>query len=450
MLQVITGNIGDREMLKKYQINAIVNAANPTLMGSDQGVDGSIHSAINKLLKGGKGSFKDRIKEETDKERILPDNTIRCQRGQAVTTGGYGLCDYVIHTVGTKFDGKNTENTDSNYRSCSSSRIRLLESCYYSVVGEIRKHADIERIAVPIISSGKYGFPFELAVKIAVVSMGNALVEWKDKDPEMFELSGIKEVFFILERGETESQESFKRKHEYLRDTLNFYRNIFKEDQKAAYQSSFQANFQILQEIIRYDNIRGYFSIARAFRFVLTIVRTLCLFWTAIKDGIGREAWKTRREVVEYLAVAKIVFPLMGCILLKQSGAPDCFLYFLMVIVVYSLVDTVSYLLSLIVMADIQRPSANVIRSCILLFVNYIESSLDMVFLYYLNFRQKENVLQQAVRFGFLGDEGMIVSEGMHTVDYILGYLNIGLKFFFITMVFGYFAGHMKQREFKS
>lgn len=121
-----------------------------------------------------------------------------------------------------------------------------------------------------------------------------------------------------------------------------------------------------------------------------------------------------------------------------------------MVIVVYSLVDTVSYLLSLIVMADIQRPSANVIRSCILLFVNYIESSLDMVFLYYLNFRQKENVLQQAVRFGFLGDEGMIVSEGMHTVDYILGYLNIGLKFFFITMVFGYFAGHMKQREFKS
>ena len=77
MLQVITGNIGDREMLKKYQINAIVNAANPTLMGSDQGVDGSIHSAINKLLKGGKGSFKDRIKEETDKERILPDNTIR-------------------------------------------------------------------------------------------------------------------------------------------------------------------------------------------------------------------------------------------------------------------------------------------------------------------------------------------------------------------------------------
>ena len=59
--------------------------------------------------------------------------------------------------------------------------------------------------------------------------------------------------------------------------------------------------------------------------------------------------------------MAKIVFPLMGCILLKQSGAPDCFLYFLMVIVVYSLVDTVSYLLSLIVMADIQRPSANVI-----------------------------------------------------------------------------------------
>ena len=57
MLQVITGNIGDREMLKKYQINAIVNAANPTLMGSDQGVDGSIHSAINKLLKGGKRIF---------------------------------------------------------------------------------------------------------------------------------------------------------------------------------------------------------------------------------------------------------------------------------------------------------------------------------------------------------------------------------------------------------
>ena len=49
------------------------------------------------------------------------------------------------------------------------------------------------------------------------------------------------------------------------------------------------------------------------------------------------------------------------------------------------MLDTVTYLVALMLLADIQGPSANVIRSMILLLVNYVEVSLDMALLFYLD-----------------------------------------------------------------
>lgn len=76
VIVVIKGDITDKKLLKKLRVDAIVNAANPTLMGSDQGVDGAIHAKLPKLKK--------RICKELGTDRLA--NRQRCGRGKAVTT----------------------------------------------------------------------------------------------------------------------------------------------------------------------------------------------------------------------------------------------------------------------------------------------------------------------------------------------------------------------------
>lgn len=109
------------------------------------------------------------------------------------------------------------------------------------------------------------------------------------------------------------------------------------------------------------------------------------------------------------------------------------------------LVDTVTYLLTLIIMADIQRPSANIIRSMIMLFVNYIEISFDLAFLYYVQYKVR---FREALAFGFLNEK--TITELNSLKDYLFAASNTGLKFFLVTLVFGYFFNHMHQREFRS
>ncbi len=98
---------GDISNLKDNQgnvidIQVIVNAAKPTLMGGS-GVDGSIHDAVNNLLK--ETTFKEEIKREIDGGKVFDDNRIRCNHGNAVVTSGHGLCNFIIHAVGPKWDG---------------------------------------------------------------------------------------------------------------------------------------------------------------------------------------------------------------------------------------------------------------------------------------------------------------------------------------------------------
>ncbi len=98
-------------------------------------------------------------------------------------------------------------------------------------------------------------------------------------------------------------------------------------------------------------------------------------------------------------------------------------------------------------MADIQRPSANIIRSMIMLFVNYIEVSLGMSYLYFAYYKQAIS-LGEALAFGVLNLRAG--NQLTSWIDYLFVYVNTGIKFFFITLVFGYFANHMHQRKFRS
>ena len=134
-LKVIKGDI------TKLEVDAIVNAANSSLLGGG-GVDGAIHRA------GGPG-----ILEECKQIRAREGG---CHTGEAViTTAGKLPAKYVIHTVGPIWrDGANDEQ-------------RLLENCYQNSL-ELAVKNGIKKIAFPNISTGVYRFPKELAAQIAI------------------------------------------------------------------------------------------------------------------------------------------------------------------------------------------------------------------------------------------------------------------------------------------
>ena len=153
MIKLLLGDI------TKIRVDAIVNAANSSLLGGG-GVDGAIHRAGGRAI--------------LDECRKIVERQGGCPTGEAViTTAGNMPARYVIHTVGPVWHG-GMNNEDQLLANAYSNSLRLAVD------------NGVKTIAFPNISTGVYGFPKERAAKIAIETVRNFLEKDKSLNEVVF------------------------------------------------------------------------------------------------------------------------------------------------------------------------------------------------------------------------------------------------------------------------
>ena len=150
MEKIVSGKVIELVLgdITRERVDAIVNAANSTLLGGG-GVDGAIHRAGGPAL--------------LDACRAIRAERGECPTGEAVLTGGGGLpARHVIHAVGPVWRGGDQGEPG------------LLASCYRNAL-RIAAERGFQSVAFPSISTGIYGYPVTLAASTALATVASFL-----------------------------------------------------------------------------------------------------------------------------------------------------------------------------------------------------------------------------------------------------------------------------------
>lgn len=442
---VIPGNIVDLKDKDGNQIlilDAIVNAAKPTLMGGS-GVDGAIHERVGKILNqpnnpenmSNEKRFNCMIKKALGEEENAPDFKIRCEAGGAVTTKvdpePQEFAKYIIHAVGPKYDG-------------GSGCIRTLKKCYDSIMKEIFKNGDIKTVAIPVISSGNYGFPFEFAQRIAIASIGNSLLKEKNRNYDNFQR--LERIYLVI----------YEQRHH--RDATNIYKKFeeqLKTEKHMVFWGAWEKQVAYCREILKNDSSqRNYFTLTKMFRLFLVAVRFLFPIPMLIEKFFGKFSWKMRKEVVEINTLVRTFIPVLCLAIIGVLNKMDTvwlnthlgFVRFLSLLSVYFMLDTITYILSLIFLTDLMGPSANRIRTNILLIFNYMGMLFGIAQFYYTHFWNKITIWQ-ALDYSILGNAAIEENPITMTLR-VIEYSKAGIQFFFLVLTFTFFLSHLQQRVY--